>query len=34
VHSAVGRMRVLVVGIPDISEADYFEVVSDNLNHA
>jgi mannose-6-phosphate isomerase-like protein (cupin superfamily) len=25
VHSARGRMRVLVVGIPDISDADYFE---------
>ena len=25
VHSAVGRMRVLVVGIPDISDDDYFE---------
>jgi mannose-6-phosphate isomerase-like protein (cupin superfamily) len=25
VHSAQGRMRVLVIGIPDISEADYFE---------
>jgi quercetin dioxygenase-like cupin family protein len=25
VHSAVGKMRVLVIGIPDISEADYFE---------
>lgn len=24
VHSAAGRMRVLVVGIPDISDADYF----------
>lgn len=26
VHSARGQMRVLVVGIPDISDADYFEV--------
>ena len=26
VHSAVGKMRVLVIGIPDICEADYFEV--------
>lgn len=26
VHSAVGKMRVLVVGIPDIGEADYFEI--------
>lgn len=25
VHSATGRMRVLVVGIPDIAEGDYFE---------
>jgi quercetin dioxygenase-like cupin family protein len=33
VHSAVGRMRVLVVGIPDIGEADYFEVVRENVNH-
>lgn len=24
VHSAVGRMRVLVVGIPDIADDDYF----------
>jgi mannose-6-phosphate isomerase-like protein (cupin superfamily) len=24
IHSAVGRMRVLVVGIPDIAEDDYF----------
>ena len=24
VHSAAGRMRVLVVGIPDISDDDYF----------
>jgi quercetin dioxygenase-like cupin family protein len=28
VHSAIGRMRVLVIGIPDIDEADYFEIVS------
>jgi mannose-6-phosphate isomerase-like protein (cupin superfamily) len=26
VHSALGRMRVLVIGIPDISDKDYFEV--------
>lgn len=26
VHSAHGKMRVLVVGIPDISDVDYFEV--------
>jgi mannose-6-phosphate isomerase-like protein (cupin superfamily) len=25
VHSANGKMRVLVIGIPDISQADYFE---------
>lgn len=25
VHSAQGRMRVLVVGIPDIADDDYFE---------
>ena len=25
VHSAHGKMRVLVVGIPDIAEDDYFE---------
>ena len=29
VHSAVGRMRVLVIGIPDISDADYFEVAGE-----
>jgi mannose-6-phosphate isomerase-like protein (cupin superfamily) len=27
VHSADGRMRVLVIGIPDICDADYFEAV-------
>ena len=27
VHSASGRMRVLVIGIPDISDADYFDAV-------
>lgn len=26
VHGATGTMRVLVVGIPDISDGDYFEV--------
>jgi len=26
IHSASGRMRVLVVGIPDISDGDYFQV--------
>jgi len=25
VHGARGRMRVLVIGIPDIAEDDYFE---------
>jgi mannose-6-phosphate isomerase-like protein (cupin superfamily) len=25
VHGARGRMRVLVVGIPDIADGDYFE---------
>jgi len=25
VHSATGRMRILVVGIPDMSQDDYFE---------
>ncbi len=25
VHGAIGRMRVLVVGIPDIADDDYFE---------
>ncbi len=29
VHSAIGRMRVLVVGIPDISDGDYFEVAAE-----
>lgn len=28
IHGAKGRMRVLVVGIPDIAEDDYFEVPS------
>jgi mannose-6-phosphate isomerase-like protein (cupin superfamily) len=26
VHGAIGRMRVLVIGVPDIAEDDYFEV--------
>jgi len=26
VHSARGKMRVLVIGIPDISDTDYYEV--------
>ena len=30
VHGARGRMRVLVVGIPDIAEDDYFEVQGPN----
>lgn len=29
VHGAEGRMRVLVVGIPDIADDDYFEVEQD-----
>jgi quercetin dioxygenase-like cupin family protein len=29
VHSAVGRMRILVIGIPDIGAADYFEIASE-----
>ena len=29
VHSAVGKMRILVIGIPDIGEADYFEIADD-----
>ena len=29
VHSAAGRMRVLVIGIPDIADDDYFEAVED-----
>jgi mannose-6-phosphate isomerase-like protein (cupin superfamily) len=28
IHGARGRMRVLVVGIPDIAESDYFEAGS------
>jgi mannose-6-phosphate isomerase-like protein (cupin superfamily) len=28
VHGARGRMRVLVIGIPDIAEDDYFEAES------
>jgi mannose-6-phosphate isomerase-like protein (cupin superfamily) len=31
VHSAVGKMRVLVIGIPDISDADYFEVAAGGI---
>ena len=29
VHGARGRMRVLVVGIPDIADDDYYEVPSE-----
>ena len=29
VHSARGKMRVLVIGIPDSSDADYFEVTGE-----
>ena len=29
VHGARGKMRVLVVGVPDIAEDDYFEVQED-----
>ena len=29
VHGARGRMRVLVIGIPDIADDDYFEASSD-----
>jgi len=28
VHGARGRMRVLVIGIPDIADDDYFEVAT------
>jgi mannose-6-phosphate isomerase-like protein (cupin superfamily) len=36
VHGARGRMRVLVIGIPDISDADYFEPAATpgTSNHA
>ncbi len=30
VHGARGKMRVLVVGIPDIAEDDYFEAEAEN----
>ena len=30
VHSANGRMRVLVIGIPDIADDDYYEVDETN----
>ena len=26
VHGAIGRMRILVIGVPDIAEDDYYEV--------
>ena len=29
IHGATGRMRVLVIGIPDIADDDYFEVQSE-----
>lgn len=29
VHGAKGRMRVLVVGVPDIADDDYFEVAAE-----
>lgn len=32
-HAAKGRMRVLVVGIPDIADDDYFDA-SENLGQA
>lgn len=32
VHGARGRMRVLVVGIPDIADDDYFEALDDDNN--
>lgn len=25
IHSAIGRMRILVVGVPDIADDDYFD---------
>jgi mannose-6-phosphate isomerase-like protein (cupin superfamily) len=28
IHGALGRMRVLVIGIPDIADDDYFEAPS------
>jgi mannose-6-phosphate isomerase-like protein (cupin superfamily) len=31
VHGAKGRMRVLVIGIPDIAEDDYFEAEAADL---
>ena len=29
VHGATGKMRVLVIGIPDVSDEDYFEAAHD-----
>ena len=29
VHSALGRMRVLVIGIPNICDSDYFKVAGE-----
>ncbi len=29
VHSAIGRMRVLVIGVPDIADDDYFAANSE-----
>lgn len=29
VHGAKGRMRVLVIGVPDIADDDYFEVAQE-----
>ena len=33
VHAARGRMRVLVIGIPDIADDDYFEVEETEPTH-
>jgi mannose-6-phosphate isomerase-like protein (cupin superfamily) len=33
VHGARGRMRVLVVGIPDIADDDYFEAPPPSTSH-
>jgi mannose-6-phosphate isomerase-like protein (cupin superfamily) len=33
VHGARGRMRVLVIGIPDIAEDDYFEAAQGGNEH-
>jgi mannose-6-phosphate isomerase-like protein (cupin superfamily) len=34
VHGARGRMRVLVIGIPDIAEDDYFEAAQGGNEHS